>query len=120
MKILSQRDPLWSNIHIGKSNTTVGKYGCLITNESAITAEIKNYHDPGWMAQNLDFTKDGLFIWASIIKVKLDFVYRFYYQDDAKIKKAFADPDQFVILQVDKKHWVWLIGVRGGYRVMDT
>ena len=119
MKILNQRDPAWGNIKIGQSQRTVGSDGCLITDESAITNEINNYHDPGWMAQNLDFTPDGLFIWASIIKVKLDFVYRFYIQDDKKIKKAFADPDQYVVLQVDKKHWIWLVGVKGGYRIMD-
>jgi lysozyme len=91
----------------------------LITDISAITDFIGQYKDPGWMAQNLDFTKDGLLIWASVAKAELDFVYRFYSQDDAKIKRAFADPDQFVVLQVNSNHWVWLIGVIGGYRVMD-
>jgi len=119
MKILNQRNALWANIKLKKSNETVGKRGCLITDNSAITAEIGNYHDPGWLAQHLDFTLQGLFIWASIIKVKLDFVYRFYSRDDVKIKKAFADPDQFIVMQVDNYHWVWLIGVIGGYRVMD-
>lgn len=119
MKILSQKDPQWANVRLGQSNKTNASDGCLNTCNSAVTDEIGNYHNPKWTAQNLDFTLAGLFLWASIIKVKLDFVYRFYLQDDVKIKKAFADPDQFVVLQVNNNHWLWLVGVKGGYRVMD-
>lgn len=119
MKILSQRNPEWSETIIGKSKETVGKSGCLITDNSSITSEIGCYRNPGWMAKNLDFTKDGLLYWASLVKANLDFVYRYYYRDDAKIKKAFANPDQFIVLQVDNFHWLWLIGVKWGYRVMD-
>jgi GH25 family lysozyme M1 (1,4-beta-N-acetylmuramidase) len=119
MKILSQRDKKWADIHIGKSKRTVGTDGCAITSGSSASAEINSYHNPGWMAQNLDFTLDGLVYWSSFVKTNLDFVYRFYYQDDAKIKKAFADPDQFILLQVNNNHWVFLVGIVGGYRVMD-
>lgn len=119
MKILSQRDSQWADIRIGHSSETVGKKGCLITDNSAITDFIGHFKDPGWLAQNLDFTAAGLLLWGSIIKAKLDFVYRFYSQDDTKIRKAFADPDQFVVLEVNHNHWLWLLGVVGGYRVMD-
>jgi hypothetical protein len=119
MKLLNQRNGEWSDIKIGNSKRTVGSDGCLITSESSVTDEIGNYHNPGWMARNLNFTLDGLFIWSSITKVGLDFVYRFYSQDDIKIKKAFADPDQFIVLQVNNNHWVWLVGVGGGYKIMD-
>jgi GH25 family lysozyme M1 (1,4-beta-N-acetylmuramidase) len=119
MKILSQRDSSWANVKIGKSNETVGKSGCLITDNSMITHYIENYRDPAWMAKNLDFTDDGYLYWQSLVRVKLDFVYRFYYRDDTKIKKAFADPDQFIVLQVDNYHWIWLVGVVGGYKIVD-
>jgi|GEM_PF-2386538 lysozyme len=119
MKILSQRNPEWADVQIGKSTETVGRKGCLLTDNSAITDYIGHYRDPKWMAQNLDYTKEGLFIWASITRAKLDFVYRFYSWDDVKIRKAFKDPDQFIVIQVDSKHWVWLIGMAQGYRVMD-
>lgn len=119
MITLSQRNPEWANIKIGDSKLTVGTDGCLITCNSATTNEIGHYLNPGVLAQLLDFTPGGYLIWASVIKAKLDFVYRFYSRDDAKIKKAFADPDQFIVLQVNNSHWVWLVGVVGGYRVMD-
>ena len=119
MKILSQKNKEWAEIIIGKSKETVGKSGCLITDVSSVADYAGHYKNPGWMAQNLDFTGEGLLYWASVIKAKLDFVYRFYSRDDVKIKKAFADQDQFIVLQVDSYHWVWLIGVASGYRVMD-
>jgi len=119
MKTLNQRNPLWANIKIGQSTETVGQKGCLITDNSAITEEIGQYQDPGWMAQNLEFTKEAYLLWQSLVRAKIDFVYRFYSQNDVVIKKAFADPDQFVVLQVNNNHWVWLVGVVGGYRVMD-
>ncbi len=119
MKILSQRDPRWAGVKIGRSNETVGRKGCLITDNSAITDYIGNFKDPGVLAQLLDFTAAGLLLWQSIEKAGLDFVYRFYSRDDAKILKAFADPDQFVVLEVNHNHWLWLIGVVGGYKVMD-
>jgi GH25 family lysozyme M1 (1,4-beta-N-acetylmuramidase) len=119
MKILSQMFSQWHDIMIGKSNETVGRKGCLITCISMITDFIGHYINPGELAQTLDFTCNALLIWSSVSKAKLDFVYRYYSRDDAKIKKAFADPDQFVILQVNNNHWVWLIGIKGGYKVAD-
>lgn len=119
MLILSQTNLKWCDILIGKSNESVGRKGCLITCISMITEYIGRYINPGELAQNLDFTSGALLIWSSVSRVGLDFVYRFYVRDDVKIKKAFDNPDQFVVLQVNNNHWVWLIGIRGGYKVAD-
>ena len=119
MKILSQMFSGWHDILIGKTNETVGRKGCLITCISMITDFIGRYVNPGELAQLLDFTDSALLYWNSVTKAKLDFVYRFYYRDDVKIKKAFNDPDQFVVLKVNNNHWVWLIGMSGGYKVAD-
>lgn len=119
MKILSQMFSGWHDILIGKSTETIGRKGCLITCISMITDYIGQYLNPGELAHTLDFTPNALLIWASVTKVKLDFVYRYYQRDDVKIKKAFKNPDQFIVLQVNNNHWVWLIGISGGYKVAD-
>lgn len=119
MIILSQRNPEWFDTKIGNTNETVGGKGCLITDHSMITFLIEKYLNPGELAQTLDFTKEAYLIWNSVHKIGLDFVYRFYSRNDEKIKSAFRDPDQYVVLQVNNNHWVWLIGISGGYKVAD-
>lgn len=119
MKILSQMFYGWHDILIGKTSETVGRKGCLITCISMITDYIGRYTNPGELATTLDFNPDAKLIWDSVKKVGLDFVYRFYSRDDIKIKRAFNNPDQFVVLQVNNNHWVWLIGISGGYKVAD-
>jgi GH25 family lysozyme M1 (1,4-beta-N-acetylmuramidase) len=119
IKVLSQRNPEWFDIKIGDTNENLGGKGCLITCISMITDYVGKYLNPGELAQTLDFTPEVLLLWNSLPKGGLDFVYRFKNRDDLKIKKAFKDPDQFVVLQVNNNHWVWLIGVKGGYKVAD-
>jgi hypothetical protein len=124
MKLLSQRDNKWVNNRIGESPITVGGFGCLITSLSMFSDWYGKYRDPAWMAKNLKFTKDGLFLWPSMNDSELPFkfVYRYYKRDDKKIKEILNSKDNACVLQVNNgKHWVALVGYSRiyGYKIAD-
>jgi ABC-type bacteriocin/lantibiotic exporter with double-glycine peptidase domain len=126
MIILSQKNPSWRWELIGKSYLHIGNYGCLIACLSMLSDWYGNYRDPKWMARNLSFTNGGLLLWLSITSSKLpmSFVYRYYKQDDRKIREILASKDNACILQVPfggYTHWVVLIGYSKlkGYKIAD-
>lgn len=123
---LHQGDKRWSKTLLGNSKETISKSGCLITCLSMLSDWYGNYRDPKWMARNLSFTNGGLLLWLSITSSKLpmSFVYRYYKQDDRKIREILASKDNACILQVPfggYTHWVVLIGYSKvkGYKIAD-
>lgn len=121
MVILSQQDPRWAKITLGKSNYTVGRYGCTTTGISMASDYFKNYHNPGYMAQHLEYTDEGYILWQSLSEVELKLLDRFYGKRDEKIKEAIKNPKKVCILQVNNNHWVVATGVSifGGYNIAD-
>jgi ABC-type bacteriocin/lantibiotic exporter with double-glycine peptidase domain len=123
MIILSQKNPLWRNVKIGKSNSAIADYGCVITSLSMLSEWYGKYKDPEWMAKNLSFTLEGLILWKSITEsiLPMKFVYRYYAKNDIKIKEILASKNSACILQVNGNHWVVLIGYSKmfGYKVAD-
>jgi len=123
MKIISQRDPKWSGLKIGKSPLTIGMYGCALTSLSMLSDWYGDYKDPAWIAKNLEFTKEGLILWSSMNgKLPMNFVYRYYKRDDVKIKQVLASARGAVLLQVNNgKHWVVLVGYSRlqGFKIAD-
>ena len=121
--VISQRDSKWKNEMLGKSFYSVGDFGCLITCLSMLSAWYGDYKDPKWIARNLKFTPNGLFLWKSMDgKLPFNFKWRYYGRDDSKIQEILNSKDNACVLQVnDKKHWVELIGYdKGkGYKVVD-
>ena len=125
-KLQSQRDPKWAKVTMGQSNSTIGQYGCLITDISSLSSWYGKYSDPEWLAKNLKFTQGGLLFWNSITEsvLPMKFVYRYYKRDDGIIKKALFSSNDCVILEVQwggSKHWVTAINWSPikGYRVAD-
>lgn len=119
---LSQRDPRWASEYLGKSKSTVGRYGCTITSIAMGTYYFKQYLDPKFLARNLSFTLEGLLMWTSLPKVtcfKLE--KRFFGQQDAVIQEALKNPKKIVLIQVENYHWVLGLGkaLLGGYRISD-
>lgn len=110
MKILSQRNPLWSLIKLGKSKETVGKVGCVTTDISMGTSYFGNYFDPGQLASKmLEYTIDGLILWQSVRNIGLRFIWRGYPSnfEQAEIDEALKNPKRICLLNVDGgKHWV--------------
>ena len=110
MIYLSQRDPKWAAKTIGKSTSTIGRYGCVITCISMLSDWYGCYQNPGWMAKNLSFLRD-LLIWSSVEKkLCFRFVKRYYKKDMAAFKAAMAGKDTACLLHVHGNHWV--IGIR--------
>ncbi len=112
MVILGQRDSRWADEHLGDTNYTVARYGCLITCISMLTDYFQSigkgaFKTPKTLAQQLKFTKDGYVNWGSLktcTQMKLDM--RVYNRDDVGIAQYLKDPKKAVVLQVNGNHWI--------------
>lgn len=127
MKILSQRDPLWSEKKLGSSSLTMGKYGCTTTCLSMLTDYYGSYMRPDAIASQKDWYTDknykygaGLVLWSKM-KLPMKFVKRTYGRDDIEFEKALKDPKRAVMFEVQGKHWVLGLSksIFGGYRIAD-
>lgn len=121
MKILSQRDPLWTDKKLGASSLTIGKYGCTTTCLSMLTDYFGSYMRPDAIAGQKDwYTKDGLVLWSKM-KLPMKFVKRTYGRDDVAFGKALKDPKTAVIFEVQGKHWVLGLSrnIFGSYKIAD-
>jgi len=121
MVFLSQQDPRWVNYKYN-GNYTLGRYGCTITDITMFYdwAFNKNVR-PDWVASKLKFS-NGLLLWNSISNIGLKFVYRYYSRNDNRIKQALNSANEGCLLQVNKNHWLFLIGryIPGlGWKVAD-
>lgn len=109
MKYLSQIDPNWGHVKIGKTKRTIAEIGCLITSISMISDYFGEYKTPDFIARNADFTSDGRLYWSSLKKIfrKFTFTGRGNGNNISVISNHLANPDTAVILQVrNKSHWV--------------
>lgn len=108
---LSQRDPRWIAVKIGKSPYTIGQYGCTLTCVSMASDYYNEYKNPEWMAKNLSYTLDGRILWQSIAKkTGFKFLWRFYTFDKSTIAEAIKNPKKVCLLNVDRGyHWVLAI-----------
>ena len=124
MQKLCQRDPLWASNKIGKTNLTVGRFGCTLTCISMIDSYFeKVYKLPGYLAKYLDFTPGGLIIWGSLSR-ELPFVLRDRFQgfQKQKIDQALRLDNMACILEVDHSHWILatrLIPFTNTYMIVD-
>jgi ABC-type bacteriocin/lantibiotic exporter with double-glycine peptidase domain len=99
MKIISQRATLWQKETIGKTQLTIGRFGCTITCLSMLSSVYGPYITPPVLAKKLNFTKDGRILWPSIDKV---LGYKFKWRGYGKPK----DSKVPLLLEVDHAHWV--------------
>lgn len=112
MLILSQRDPRWSQVKLGSSSLTVGRYGCTTTSISMLSTYFGGVIWPNEIATDIKkYTSDGLVNWSSMDFPRFKFEKRIYGRNDAEIMASFNDPNKAVILQVDNgQHWVVCLG----------
>jgi hypothetical protein len=109
---------------LGKTKFTIARWGCLDT----VMTEIYDYlygdkMTPDVMAQKLVFNENGDLVWSSLSNVDLKLISRVRYYNKAGIDKALKDPDQYIALQVNNNHWVWVIGRYLpflGYKIADS
>jgi len=111
---LEQDDPRWKNVKMGKSNSTIGSYGCLITDLSMLSYWYGGFFTPEEIAKKANFTNEGYYIWSSgDLFLPFDFKYRYYTRDIEKIKSILFSDDNAVVVRVSAYgayHWLAVIG----------
>jgi ABC-type bacteriocin/lantibiotic exporter with double-glycine peptidase domain len=123
IKLLSQQDPAWGNLELGNSGLKMKNFGCVTTCLSAVSSWYGSYINPGKLVAKLKYTDTGLLYWKSVNGVlPFNFVYRYYRQDDVKIKSILMSENNCCLLQISNyKHWVLLVGYSKiyGYKILD-
>ena len=67
----SQRNPLWSGVHLGTSSATIGGQGCVVTAVAYILSrkllrDVSPLNFVEWCNKNGGFNKDGLLYWDTV------------------------------------------------------
>jgi hypothetical protein len=93
MNHYSQRDPLWSNIKIGKSNSTIGNFGCFLVSLSMLA-----YIDP--VTANTRLTETSSYSNDLIISSKAAKALKIEYKGK-KLIGSIKNPDYVCIAEVD-------------------
>lgn len=124
--VYSQRDPAWAGSKLGTGATTIGGYGCLMTDAASVLTDAGYKVTPlelnAWLIGHGGYTNGNLFVYASIDKLN---VVKFYnLVECANIPAPVAQFDSlvkqgdFVIVKVDfdpatmavEEHWVRYLG----------
>ena len=114
MRKLRQVDGRWSNFTLGKTNYSIGRWGCTVTSicmlQSRMNKETALYPDEA--AEKWKFTDDGLLYWSSDFG-SLDFVGRYSDIPDKETLKEWMTKEKGIILEVNYTHWV--VGYYNGW-----
>ena len=112
MKIqqLSQRDPAWSEHKMPPTNIVIGKMGCLTTVLSMISDLFGCYRNPADFADNcVKYDAQGNVLWGTL-KTCFKLEKRLVTLHENEIDKSLKDPNRAVAIQVEGRHWLWVIG----------
>lgn len=111
---LEQDDPRWTEKKLGGSNSSVGRYGCLVTCLSMLSYWYGEYFNPGEIAEKANFTTKGYYYWKSGDEfLPFNFVWRYYKRDIVKIKQILFSKDNACVVRVNYAgayHWLAVIG----------
>lgn len=79
IKLFYQKDPLWANIKIPRTNLTIRDYGCNICNIASLCCYYGKEENPATITPKLDFV-NGLVIWKSLTDIypEIKFIKRTY------------------------------------------
>jgi len=115
---LEQDNRKWAETFIGETELTIGKYGCLIVSLSMLSYWYGEYITPVELAEDLNYTENGLLYWRSIDRVlPFNFVWRYYSRDTRKIQEILFSEDNACVVEVKAfgaRHWLLLINYTGG------
>ncbi len=120
--LLSQRDPRWAKVKLGKSKLTVGSDGCLETSLCMLSTYFNVPVMPDTVALRPEcFDKDGYYQWnypgfPFVLEKSIKG------RNDVEIMKSLKDPKRAVVLQVDNgAHFVLALkkNLFGSYKVAD-
>jgi len=126
LPLLSQYDPRWADITMGKSGVSLKKAGCLTTTLSIASAYFEyyipdTYHDPAWMAKHLPYTRGGLLIWDRWPQdIIFELEARLTYIDNSIFDATLRSKEKCLILEINHgAHFVFALAHIIGYRVID-
>jgi len=123
MENLSQRDPKWADVKIGKSKTTVGAEGCNITVTCMVLSQLQNrFVSPADAARYWAYDSVGRMNYIKSNYNGMRFVYRHQYNNKEKIIEALTKEDMGVTLCVNNgAHWLYAKELmdNGDYVIVD-
>lgn len=122
MQLFSQRDSQWSQMKLGTSNLTLGRYGCTTVCLSMLSSYFTPTLTPDQVCQHIKYTPDGLIIWQSCDFEKFKFSGRYKGRTDQAIQQALKDTNRACILEVQSSHWVVAVGKTlfgNAYKIAD-
>ena len=75
LPVYGQRDPRWANVKLGRSQTTIGQEGCLMTCAAQMLTELGNHLTPpelnAWLIENNGFIGGNRFVFGALDKFGL-------------------------------------------------
>lgn len=111
---LKQNDPRWAGTRIGKSNLTLGRWGCTICSLCMLLEEFRGYPcSPKDAAFYWKFNRKGEILWNSTQFRGMLFKRRYYVNDIKTIALHANDQNRGVIVQVNRNHWLYIKRVDG-------
>jgi len=134
----SQKDPRWKDIKLGTSNSTIGGYGCLMTDATMVARYYGHDVNPAQMNQllidNGGYVNGNLFVFGALTDIFPDVVIdwnNFINCIDTPAPLGTIDAMLLagypVIVQVDfnpsdadiDQHWVTIVGKQGGSYIIN-
>lgn len=112
MKILCQRNPLWSEKKLGASTLSIGSYGCTSTGLAEINNRFGANCTPADVAAHKDwYTIAGLILWDKLALQFATFEGREYGFNQARVLESLNDSNnKAVLIQVNipraGQHWL--------------
>ena len=119
---ISQRDKRWKNSRIGFSATTIGKEGCTICALCMALEKLRGYFcNPKNAAWYWKFNRRGQILWNKTQFKGMEFKWRGYGHNSAKIRDYANGKDRAVIIEVNHNHWLYVVESTGKntFRVID-
>lgn len=119
---ISQKDTLWKNVRIGKTNLTIWRWGCTICALCMLLEKLRGYKcSPKDAAHYWRFNAKGEILWLTTQFNGMEFVYRGYWNDIKKVTEYANQPNTGAIIQVNYNHWLYVEKVEGkNLHVIDT
>lgn len=108
MRKYRQVDEQWSRDTLGKTNYTIGRWGCTITCICMLwTRFYKDDFLPSRAAKQFKFTNDGRLYWSSDFS-GMKFIRRGYGDPAKELMKEYVSKEKGMIIEVNYTHWVVL------------
>lgn len=123
MEGISQLDPRWAHVTVGKTNATLGRIGCTTTALCDLSHKLdpNSTITPAQAAKAWSYTADALILWTATQFESLTFLKRNYMANWTEIEDYAKADDRGLIIEVNHSHWLAVRGISdaGKIVVMD-